>query len=103
MATVTIDQDVPIATDRPGLQTLEVRIVCDGYDAGVPVTFPKPFRTAAKVISWARVDGVANLATIAVIEAGATSMIVNFGPNIILPLVDSETFYIYVLGELAGS
>ena len=99
MATVTIDEDVPLATDRTGNQTLAIRILCDGFDPGVTVTFPKPFRASAKVLSWARVDGVANNSKITLIEPNSTGMQVSFDAS----LTDSEIFFVYVLGELAGS
>jgi hypothetical protein len=84
----------------PSLQTLEVKITGVAADTTATATFPKPFRSAPKVIGISRVDAVANDHYISQISTlSATGLVATFEAA----LAGSEVFYVYVRGELAGS
>jgi hypothetical protein len=100
MATLAYDQDVPLGTNRPGTQVLEITITGVAADTIATAVFPKAFRAAPRVLSWTRQDAVANAKYIARFSTlSATGLVATFDSA----LAGSEVFKVYVMGELAAS
>jgi hypothetical protein len=101
MATLTYDQDVPWGTNRPGTQVLEITITAGGADTIATAVFPKPFRSAPRILSHLRGnDAVVNAKYIARISTlSTTGLVATFDSA----QAGSEVYKIYVMGELAPS
>jgi hypothetical protein len=96
MATFTV---LPVETNRPGTQLLEITLLAIDGGPSVTVTFPKRFRVAPRILSWVQtqtgaIDPILRFS--AVSATGLTAEITN-------PIDSDSVYTILVLGELAPS
>jgi len=96
MSTKTV---LPLATNRPSNQFLEITLLSGDGGPSVSVTFPKTFRTAPRIISWIQtaigvIDPILRFSSVT--TTGLVAELAN-------PIDEDSIYTVLVLGELAAS